>query len=129
MLIAVYGTLRKGLNNDYLLKNAEYIGKYETLPEYKMVDLGQYPGLLNNGTTSITMEVYEIDDITLGEVDSLEGYVPGNSTHTFYERVIIETPFGQGYTYLYKGNRDGADIVELGDWKEYYKLKKMRQHV
>ena len=128
MLVAVYGTLRKGLNNHALLKHADYVGKYETLPEYKMVDLGPYPGLLENGNTSITMEVYKISDITLKNVDNLEGYDPDSTTHHFYERIIIDTPFGKAFTYLYKAGCNNAEIVDTGDWVDYYKLKQVMKH-
>lgn len=128
MLVAVYGTLRKGLSNHGLLKNAEYIGTYETLPEYKMVDLGAYPGLLENGSTSITMEVFKVTDIELGSLDQLEGYDANDAEHTFYERIIINTPFGKAFTYLYKGQFGGADIVTTGDWNDYYKLKQVMRH-
>ena len=128
MLVAVYGTLRKGLSNHGLLKNAEYVGAYETLPEYKMVDLGAYPGLLENGNTSITMEVFKVTDIELGSLDQLEGYDANDAEHTFYERIIIDTPFGKAFTYLYNGQFGGADIVTTGDWKDYYKLKQVMKH-
>ena len=129
MLTAVYGTLRDTCSNNGLLGSSKYIGRFETDPEYKMVDLGAYPGIMPGGTTPILMEVYEIDEPTLKRVDQLEGYNAADSEHTFYERVAIPTPYGDAFTYIYKAGSDGAAVINSGDWVDHAKLKRIAQYV
>jgi len=120
MLVAVYGSLRQGLyNHDNNIKDSTYKGIYQTEPIYTMIDLSSYPGLMKNGTTSITMEVYEIDDITLNKLDALEGYDINSSWGNFYEREIIKTPWGEAYVYTYDDSSIDYIEVTSGDWKEH----------
>jgi gamma-glutamylcyclotransferase (GGCT)/AIG2-like uncharacterized protein YtfP len=127
MLIAVYGSLRKDLTNyNAYLKNSKYVGTYETKPIYTLKSLGYFPGLEKNGTTSIVMEVYRVDEETMSSIDRLEGYqANGGSNH--YEKETIKTPFGDASIYFYaKPERiKEAPVVLSGDWKEYLKNKKM----
>jgi len=125
-LIAVYGSLRKGLGNHRLIANAKMIGRFDSEPIYNLWDLGAFPGLKEGGSTSVVMEVYEVNDALLSRVDRLEGYDPYSEPH-FYNRVTIDTPFGEAYTYLYvpeKQSNLGLGLVEGGDWTEYKSLKK-----
>lgn len=117
-LIAVYGSLRKGMGNDYILKNAEYLGEFKTEPIFSLYSLGSYPGLKENGSTSVVMEVYKVDDVTANRVDSLEGYSP-DSPATFYDKIPIKTPYGDASVYTYVNNIPEDRLVESGDWKEY----------
>jgi gamma-glutamylcyclotransferase (GGCT)/AIG2-like uncharacterized protein YtfP len=127
MLIAVYGSLRKDLTNyNAYLRDSKYVGTYDTKPIYTLKSLGYFPGLLKNGTTSIVMEVFRVDDETMSSIDRLEGYqLNGGSNH--YEKETIKTPFGDAFIYFYAkpDNIKEAPTVLSGDWKEYLKNKKM----
>ncbi|MDG3087028.1 gamma-glutamylcyclotransferase [Vibrio hannami] len=108
-LVFVYGTLRKGECNHHLLAQSEYLGMYETEPNFQLFDLGQYPGLME-GMHSITGEVYRVSDSTLAELDILED-VPIE-----YRRESIETPFGQTWIYIYQQPVTQDQVIDSGNW-------------
>jgi len=115
-LIAVYGTLRQGCGNHrYHLSEAEFMGTFNSAPVYSMFSLGGFPGLTNEGNTSIVMEVYNVNDEEADSVDGLEGYIPGQEPH-FYDKQSIETPWGTASIYIYVRNTNGLRLVENGDW-------------
>ncbi len=119
-LVAVYGSLRKGFgNHDYHLGKAVYLGTFSTEPIYSLHSLGPYPGLKENGSTSIVMEVYEVTDIEASKIDNLEGYVPGSKHNNFYDKKEISTPWGLASVYVYINNLPKSTIIENGDWKSF----------
>ena len=114
--VFVYGTLKtggeiRGLNNMGL--NVTPKGKSKTsYPDYEMLDLGAFPGLLK-GKSFIVGEVWEMDEEALFALDGMEGFdrnelpvdwkvpnfgddVKGN----FYSRTIIETSQGKAWVYF-----------------------------
>ena len=117
-LIACYGSLRKGKGNDHLLSTSKYLGTFQTKPEFSLYSLGYYPGLKTNGNTSVTMEVYEVTEKIAKSIDSLEGYTP-NDNNTFYDKIPIETPYGEASVYIYVNNILKERLVESGDWKAF----------
>jgi gamma-glutamylcyclotransferase (GGCT)/AIG2-like uncharacterized protein YtfP len=117
-LVAVYGSLRKGLGNHRLLENSEYLGEFKSEPIYSLYSLGGFPGLKENGTTSVVMEVYAVDEPTARRVDALEGYSPDRPA-TFYDKKMIETPYGEAGVYLYVNDIPEDRFVESGDWKQH----------
>lgn len=117
-LIAVYGSLRKNMGNDHYLKDSKYLGDFQTKPEFSLYSLGFYPGLKTGGNTSVTMEVYEVDEKTSERVDRLEGYTPGEKA-TFYDKIPIETPYGEASVYIYVNDIPEERLVESGDWKAF----------
>ena len=117
--VAVYGSLRQGLgNHNYFLKNAKYLGEFKTEPIYSLYSLGGYPGLKENGSTSVTMEVYEVNEQEADAIDRLEGY-SSNRESTFYDKKQIETPYGKAGVYIYVNNISKDRLVKSGDWKNY----------
>jgi len=126
MLLAVYGSLRKGLRNHFYLSKSEFVGQYDTDHSYSLIDLGSFPGLLKEGGTSVRMEVYKIDKETLKNIDRLEGYTGKKYNSNLYDRETIKTPFGDAYTYFY--NNDSSDAMRLvtsGDWTDYHKISEI----
>ena len=114
-LICCYGTLRKGFGNHRLLKNARYLGTFNSEPIYNLHNLGGFPGLKHNGNTSVVMEVYKVTPEEAYNVDCLEGY-DSNEKPTFYDKEIIETPFGKAGVYIYVDSLDDCPLVESGDY-------------
>jgi gamma-glutamylcyclotransferase (GGCT)/AIG2-like uncharacterized protein YtfP len=109
--VAVYGSLKKGFYNHSLLHTTDeesvYVGLWVTPPEYTMLDLGHYPGILEGGGAPIHTEVYEVSDQTLAMLDELEG-VPSH-----YRRESVETGhFGSVYLYIY----NLVTVVTGGNW-------------
>lgn len=127
MKVAVYGSLLKGLHNhNSYLGEAKYIGEFQTEPKFTMVDLGSFPGLLNDGNTSVSMEVYDVDDVQLSELDRLEGYSSDTPEQSYYKRELFKTPYGEAYYYVFNGaKRKDENIVTGGNWREYKLINKL----
>lgn len=80
--VFVYGTLKKGLSNHRLLKDAQFEGRATTLQQFKMVGkddyfpyvLGTAHDLPGQETHSIQGEIYAVTPAELESLDTLEGY-------------------------------------------------------
>jgi gamma-glutamylcyclotransferase (GGCT)/AIG2-like uncharacterized protein YtfP len=72
-LVAVYGTLKKGFGNHYLIEGQKFLGIGETPPDYAMLSFGSYPGAID-GDERIQVEVYEVENKALQRMDNLEGH-------------------------------------------------------
>lgn len=127
-LVAVYGSLMKGLHNHRYLEDSKLKGSFVTEPIYTLIDLGSYPGLYENGTTSINMEVYEVDEHTLADIDGLEGYLEDNEELSMYIRKTISTPFGKAFGYIYNDFIEENEPITSGDWKEHITFKQSLAH-
>lgn len=117
-LIAVYGSLLSEMHNNYILESAKLLGTFKTEPIYNLYSLGSFPALKTGGNTSVTMEVYAVDDTVAEKVDRLEGYTPGGN-NTFYDKIPIETPYGEASVYIYVNDIPQDRLVESGDWKAF----------
>lgn len=84
--VAVYGSLKRGFYNHHYLHTAVFEGKNQTAPDYTMIDLGDYPGVVSGGQTSIQVEIYRVSPRVLSQLDRLEG-VP-----QVYRRTSITLP-------------------------------------
>jgi len=117
--IAVYGSLRQGLHNHYLIEDSKLLGIFITPQIFSLYTLGGFPGLKTDGKTAVVMEVYEVEDCVAKRVDSLEGYTPGRKA-TFYDKISIETPFGDADVYIYVSDIPENRLVKSGDWYTFY---------
>jgi len=92
-LVAVYGTLKKGFGNNYLLRNSTFIGKGVTKKKFPMVASGIPYVLKEEGKGHfIDIELYAVSDTTLKDLDSLEGHP------TWYKREVTDV-LVKGKTY------------------------------
>lgn len=117
-LIAVYGSLLSGLHNNYILEDSKLLGSFKSKPEFSLYSLGGFPGLKTSGNTEVLMEVYEVNDRVAQRVDNLEGYSPDRPA-TFYDKIPIETPFGEASVYTYVNDIPEERLVKSGNWKDY----------
>lgn len=83
----VYGTLRRGQPAHHLMGAARFLGACRTTPAWRVLDLGEYPGLVP-GDTAVAGELYEVDDETLATLDEYEG------CPTLFVRVDVELDDG-----------------------------------
>jgi gamma-glutamylcyclotransferase (GGCT)/AIG2-like uncharacterized protein YtfP len=128
-LVAVYGSLRKGLSNHSLLVDSEYVGEYATEPIYDMYSVsGSFPGLVMHGSTSIHMEVYSVTEVVAGRLDRLEGYRVGEESNNHYNKVEIDTPFGKASLYIYNHSTKSMVKVESGNWASFKEYVKTLMH-
>lgn len=111
--VCVYGTLRRGRGNSFLLSNSKFLGEFKTEPVYNMYDMGcPFITHAEDGMPIIT-EVYEVDDYTSWHLDSLEGYP------YFYNREQIDTPYGKAWIYFIDNDLTPdmqERLVKSGDW-------------
>jgi len=118
-LIFVYGTLRQGELNHRLLEGSKCLGTVKTEPRFNLIDLQHFPGLIPGGNTSVTGELFTIDDFTLHKLDRLEGHP------TFYRRENILLQDGREVlTYIYhQSSERSIRKIASGDWIKYRKHK------
>jgi gamma-glutamylaminecyclotransferase len=110
-LVFVYGTLLSGQVNHRLLARAELLGPHRTEPCFTLYDLGAYPGAARGGRTAIAGEVYRVDQAGLVRLDRLEDYP------RLYDRILIPSPYGRAWTYVFRGQLDGRPVIGSGDWR------------
>lgn len=118
-LVFVYGTLRQGEYNHHYLSGARHLGIHRTDPCFTLLDLGEYPAVINGGKTSIIGEVYAIDDATMAQLDWLEAY-PDE-----YIRKRIPTSYGLAWIYIYRHPSADIPVIINGNWRK--KLRKQWQ--
>jgi gamma-glutamylaminecyclotransferase len=71
----VYGTLKRGLCRHYCLAGERFLGEARTLPRYRLLNLGDYPGLVEAavGGRPIAGELYAVSPACLERLDRMEG--------------------------------------------------------
>ena len=116
-LVAVYGSLRSGQPNHRLLTQYETLSTERSVPEFTMISLGGFPGLIA-GRSAVVLELYEVDSDTMQQLDWLEGYPD------FYNRRIIDTSRGDAWVYFLADpdlhRYRNQEVVESGDWNEHH---------
>ena len=124
-LYAVYGSLRASMGNHRIISGATYLGTVNSEPKYTMHSYGSFPALIDNGDTSVILEVYEVEDEGMKRsLDNLEGYSGKDNPHNFYNRVEIDTEFGSTFLYLINEKHPNGEVVTSGDWVEYLTKKR-----
>ena len=109
MRLFVYGTLKRGERAHERLAGATYLGVVRTQPEYALVALGWYPGLVA-GTQSVVGELYDAPDTLLPALDAFESVETG-----LYERTLVTLDDGStALTYRYLGRVDRGE--HLTEW-------------
>jgi gamma-glutamylcyclotransferase (GGCT)/AIG2-like uncharacterized protein YtfP len=115
MRLFVYGTLLSGEGNHGRLGASGLLGMRRTEPHYTLLSLGAFPALVEGGATSVSGEVYEVDDTVLTAVDQLEGH-----PH-FYRRTRLALLGGEsvdGYV-LARVRKGTYPLIKCGDWREF----------
>lgn len=112
--IFVYGTLKRGDCRHHLLMKQHFLGEATTVPDYLLINLGSYPGLVECGQgdgRSIQGELYQVSHATLQRLDLEEGVAEG-----LYERrsIRLQNSYQDHFieAYFYLGQVDG--LPEMG---------------
>ena len=118
--IAVYGTLREGQGNNRCLLGSPKLGTFR-LKGFSMVSLGGFPAIDYDEGGEITAEVYECNVQAEERCNMLEGYRPDQPVQSFYDRVAVDTPFGEAVIYIMRGILGDSedDKIPDGDWVRY----------
>lgn len=72
-LLFVYGTLKRGESQFHLLTHADWLNEIETGEGYALVDCGEYPAMVEEGTGRVLGELVEIPRELLSALDAYEG--------------------------------------------------------
>lgn len=102
-ILFVYGTLKQGFKNNYIIRNCKYLGNAKTLNKGILYIFLNIPYLkFDENGDHIQGELYEIDDYTLDMTDELEGHP------LVYKRVITPVILNDEilYTYVYEYQAD-----------------------
>jgi gamma-glutamylaminecyclotransferase len=112
-VLFVYGTLKRGLRNHRLIADQQFLGDAVTEPRYRVIDLGEHPGLVIDSVNGLAVrgELWAVNDCCLAELDEFEE-VPGPFIR---ETVAIEGREEEIFAYVW--NRpvpEGA--ASGGEW-------------
>ncbi len=125
--VFVYGTLLRGLANHHWLRGASFVREDATVAPFTLVDLGEYPAVLDRPGGPVIGEVWCVDDRGLEHLDELEDYP------TLYTRRREPTAgAGQGETawiYILNGepNQHGMHGVTIPDGSYRAHLARKRE--
>jgi gamma-glutamylaminecyclotransferase len=112
-IIFVYGTLRNGFGNHYLLESSTFIGVAKTKEKYALYARG-IPFLSRTKAVSTVLgEVYAVDETTLGRLDQLEGHP------TWYRRekaVVVLHDGTEVVAWIYFCDQPEGELIESGDY-------------
>jgi len=114
-IVAVYGTLKRGLENHHLLVRAGFLG-VDRLTTIVLYDLGKFPGARKAASNGIYVEVYAIDNTTLGALDELEEFDPKSPEVGLYRRERIATCHGDAWIYIFNGEIADRQPQKSGTW-------------
>jgi gamma-glutamylcyclotransferase (GGCT)/AIG2-like uncharacterized protein YtfP len=112
-LVFVYGTLRGGQGNHYLLDSSKFVGNAKTKLRYALYGKGVPFLSRTRAVSQVTGEVYSIDDPTLRRLDELEGHPDA------YMREQAEVVLQDGTeltVWIYFYDTAQGDLIESGDF-------------
>ena len=121
-LVFVYGTLRRGGAGAMPVRFPRSKFVADAKLSGSLYDLGAYPGLLlNESNSSVSGEVYEVDDEILNELDDFEA-------SSNYRRKQVEISLGTHRKMCWTYEPDPEfyslrTLITSGDWIEYAKTK------
>jgi len=116
--VFVYGTLKKGRYNHYLLQGATYLGRTVIHGKFTMCNLTHYPGVVrasdsDDSRRPILGEVYLVSEEELAALDLLEGHP------AYFRREKILTPWKNAWMYFLPADyKDEFAPIEDGIWDE-----------
>lgn len=114
MLLFVYGTLREGEVGHSELGTARCIARgVRTEPCYELIDLGEYPALVEGGHQAVVGDLYEVGDALLPQLDAYED-APG-----LYQRKTLRIGEHDAQCYLLpREHAPDAPRIASGDWRK-----------
>ena len=114
LLLFVYGTLKRGKKNHHALVNAHFLNESCTSPDYLLVDLGPYPGMVEKPLEgfSVQGELFEIPYKLIIELDKIE-----DAPFLFNLELITLANGSKAFAYLYKQSITGKKILSEGMWR------------
>jgi len=117
--VFVYGTLRRGDDNDItrLSPAPRWVG--EARIAGTMYHFGRYPGVLLGGVGLVTGEVYEIAPELERVLDEIEELYPQQTNEYFKRHITVHTAGRAVDCIVYEINAAlvaGKPVIASGDW-------------
>jgi gamma-glutamylcyclotransferase (GGCT)/AIG2-like uncharacterized protein YtfP len=118
--VFVYGTLRRGDDND--------INRFQPAPQFvgtgsvagTMYHLGRYPGVVLGGSARVLGEVYAIDSELERQLDELEEVYPQQTDEYFKRQINVEVDGRMVDCVVYEINpryvAQDPRVIAKGDW-------------
>lgn len=118
--VFVYGTLRRGDDND--------INRFKPAPQFvgtgsvagTMYHLGRYPGVVLGGSARVIGEVYAIDAELERQLDELEEVYPQQTDEYFKRQIDVEVDGRMVDCVVYEINpryvAKDVRVIAQGDW-------------
>lgn len=118
-LVFAYGTLMRGDCRFYLLQNQEFLGEASTVPGYRIVNCGSYPGLLlaPDSPQQVDGEVWAVTAQCLQRLDEEEGV-----DAQLYERrpIRLEGDFSEANAEAYFYLPNASQLPDCGrSWQTF----------
>jgi len=82
-----------------------------TTPDYSLLNLGRYPGLVTGGQTAVIGEVYEVDAHTLSQLDEYEDH-----PNEYIRREIELADGSRVQAYIFQPHGNQYPVITSGDW-------------
>lgn len=124
--VAVYGTLKRGMGNwNYFLQDSTYIGTGRTVSKRHITNGGGFPFLSQSEYepgNHVLVEIFLVDDDTMENLDSLEGYSSPGSPYNLYERGVIDI-YSNSEDKIVPCNIYFKDITTLDKYPNYHMSK------
>ena len=76
-----------------------------------LLNLGRYPGLVENGKTAVTGEIYEVDTATIAILDEYEEHPV-----EYIRTTILLADGSHAETYIFQTQGKTYPIISSGDW-------------
>ncbi|MES3012052.1 MAG: gamma-glutamylcyclotransferase family protein [Pseudomonadota bacterium] len=118
--VVVYGTLRRGDDNDItrMRPAPTFVGAARLAGV--MYHLGAYPGVVLGGSAQVVAEVYRIGASLEAQLDALEAVYPQQSDEYVKRHINVTTEqAGTWPCIVYEINpkyTTGAPVIPSGDW-------------
>lgn len=116
-LLFIYGTLKRGGENERYLEGQNFLGPALTAAGYRLYRLEGYPGMVEDAGSphGVAGELWAVDRACLERLDELEGLDEGLYTRA---PVRLATPshLPRAETYLYRRSLGGAPELG-GEWR------------
>ncbi|MFJ7726701.1 gamma-glutamylcyclotransferase [Neobacillus sp. NPDC097160] len=120
-LVFVYGTLRKHQRNHHLLSGATCLAS-QCWTVGKLIDSEfGYPYLVPSASGRVYGEIYQVDQLQLKALDTLEGY-HGPKQNNYYLRtkqlIHTDTESYEAFVYIFSNEKLTRNLMQIknGDW-------------
>jgi gamma-glutamylcyclotransferase (GGCT)/AIG2-like uncharacterized protein YtfP len=108
----VYGSLLQGETAHFRLRGARLIARARTDAAFTLIDMGDYPALVEAGDTVVTGEIYAVDEGLLAELDEYE------EAPAVYQRRMLRAQGHEVIAYVLPERlAAGKPVIASGDWR------------